>query len=488
LDKTKIQQFEAIFSPRSVAVIGASDAYEKWGFQVFSAVRESYSAHPIYAVNATATEVQCQRCWNSIIDIPEPVDLAVITVPASQMPSVMDMCVKKRVKAAVIITGDFAETGEDGSARQQETLEIARRGGIRIVGPNVMGHVNTGSGLVTTPFVHHFLPGRIAIASQSGNVGVQILQYGFNEGVGFSKFVGTGNEADLTLEDFLEYYGEDPDTDVIGLYIEGLKQGRRFMELAHTITAHKPIVALKAGSSITGASAARSHTQALAGADIAYEAAFRQCGIIRVSTVHDMLYTASALIRQPLPRSNRVGIITIGGGIGVMAADACARRGLSVPALDPATIARIGSVLPVFWSHGNPVDTVGNPSATNPCTAALLDDPNVDSVLVICTPELRQVLPNRLGFLSPELARKTVARFNHQMDIALAEVEGFSRRMMETGKPVIYCKANPIEEQFSPRMFSRLRELGWIVYPTHDRAVSVIRHLVWYGNYQRNRS
>jgi acyl-CoA synthetase (NDP forming) len=171
-----------------------------------------------------------------------------------------------------------------------------------------------------------------------------------------------------------------------------------------------------------------------------------------------------------------------------MAADACLRHGLSVPALDPATIERVSAVLPPFWSRGNPVDTVGDPSATNPCTSALLDDPNIDAVLVICTPELRQVLPNRLGFLDPEVARKTVERFNQKMDIALAEVEGFTRRMRETGKPVIYCKANPIEEQFSPRMFARLHELGWIIYPTHDRAVSVINHLAWYGRYRRKLS
>jgi acyl-CoA synthetase (NDP forming) len=485
MDPSIIKQFDAIFSPRSVAVIGASDTYEKWGFQVFCAVRETYSAHPIYAVNTTASEVQCQKCWNSIIDIPDPVDLAVITVPASQMPVVLEACIRKQVKAAVIITGDFAETGVEGADRQREVLATARRGGIRIVGPNVMGHINTGSGLVTTPFVHHFLPGRIAIASQSGNVGVQILQHGYDEGVGFSKFVGTGNEADLDLEDFLEYYGQDPETDVIGLYIEGLKEGRRFYELAREITRRKPIVALKAGSSTAGASAARSHTRALAGADAAYEAAFRQSGIIRVSTVHDMLYTASALCLQPLPHGNRVGIITIGGGIGVMASDACLRHGLSVPALDPATIKRISGVLPAFWSHGNPVDTVGDPSATNPCTDALLDDPNLDSVLVICTPELRQVMPNRLGFLPPEVAHKTIERFNQKMDIALAEVEAFRKRMEELGKPIIYCKANPVEEQFSPRMMAKLRELGWIVYPTNERAVSVISHLTWYGSYLR---
>ncbi|MCX8126715.1 MAG: CoA-binding protein, partial [Dehalococcoidia bacterium] len=337
MDQTTIDSINTIFNPRTIAVIGASDVYEKWGFQVFSAVKESSvgSTRKVYPVNIGASEVHCEKCYPTVLDIPGPVDLALIAIPASLVPRAIDECGRKGVRGAVIITGDFAESGPEGAARQAEMVAISRRYGIRIVGPNIMGHIDTASGLITTPFIHDVIRGKIGFASQSGNIGVQVLQYGYNDGIGFSKFVGTGNEADLTLEDFVEYFAQDSNTAVIALYIEGLKNGRRFFNLARQITPFKPIVVIKGARSEAGARAARSHSSALAGSDAVYDAVFRQTGVIRTGTVLDLLYTCSALCRLPLPRGNRIGIIVIGGGIGVLATDECLRLGLEVPPLSP---------------------------------------------------------------------------------------------------------------------------------------------------------
>lgn len=489
LDQATIDSIDTIFNPRSVAVIGASDVYEKWGFQVFSAAKESSAgtARTIHPVNTGATQVHGEKCYASVLDIPGPVDLVLITVPAQVVPKVLDECGRKGVRGAVIITGDFAESGPAGAARQADMLATARRYGIRVVGPNIMGHISTGSGLITTPFVHDIVKGKISFASQSGNIGVQVLQYGYNDAIGFSKFIGTGNEADLTIEDFIEYFAQDKDTDAIALYIEGLKNGRRFIDLARQVTLRKPIVVIKGGRSEAGARAARSHSSALAGSDAVYEAAFKQSGVIRTNTVLDLVYTCSALCRQPLPRGNRVGIIVIGGGIGVLAADECLKLGLQVPPLAPETIRRIDKVLPVFWSHGNPVDIVAESGATNECILALLDDNNIDAVMCVSTPGLRQILTKRINHVPPPMRDAVVTRLNSAIDEAIAGIDRVITRMNEVNKPVIFCKTNPVEERLNPRVFAKLNEHGFTVFRTPEHGAGVLARLYWYSRYLRQR-
>jgi acyl-CoA synthetase (NDP forming) len=312
LDRATAERLDVIFAPETVAMVGASDAHHKWGFHVFSALREFYGHKRIYAVNPSATTVHGQRSYPSVRDIPDPVDVAVITVPAAQTIAVMRDCVAKGVKSAIIISGGFAETGEAGAALQDELVRLAREGGVRIVGPNVMGHFSTASGINTTPFVRELCKGPLALAAQSGNVGVQIVQHGTTERIGFSKFVGVGNEADLTVEDYLEYFGQDPESEVITLYIEGLRHGRRFFESCRGITRRKPVIVIKGGCTDVGARAARSHSSALAGSDAVYSAMFRQCGAIRTDTISDLLYTAASLSRLPLPRTRKVALLTVG--------------------------------------------------------------------------------------------------------------------------------------------------------------------------------
>jgi acyl-CoA synthetase (NDP forming) len=487
LDQSTFKQIDLIFNPSSVAVIGASDVYEKWGYQVLAAAKESSAGtgRRIYAVNSGASEVQGEKCYPGVLDIPGPVDVVVITVPAAFVPRVMEDCVRKGVRGAIVITGDFAEASPEGAARQAEVLSIARRGGIRMVGPNIMGHMNTSARLVTTPFIHDYYKGKIAFAAQSGNVGVQVLQYGYNDAVGFSKFVGTGNEADLTLEDFVEYFAADPETSVIALYIEGLKNGRRFLDLARQVTPKKPIVVIKSGRTDAGGRAARSHSSALAGADIIYETAFRQCGVVRTGWVLELLYVASALCRQPIPKGNRVGIIVFGGGIGVLAADECRRLGLEIPALKPETVARLNKVMPSFWSRGNPVDTIGLGNVVIESIHALLDDENIDNVLCVSTPGLMQILPKRLSHLPPALREETVARLNLGVEKAYRELDGVIEHMDRVNKPVVFCKTNPSEEKLNPRVFSKLQEQGFTVCRTSELGASVIAGLYRYGAYLR---
>ena len=271
-----------------------------------------------------------------MLDVPGPVDLAVFVIPPQAVPGAMRECVQKGVRAAVVISAGFRETGEPGATLERELLEVARQGGIRFVGPNCNGHFNTAANLHTTGGGSR--PGPLGLVSQSGNFGGHILGRGADRGIGFTKYVSSGNEADLHLEDYIEYLDQDDETRIILAYIEGLKEGRRFFELAKETTKKKPIIVMKVGRTDEGASAAHSHTGSLSGSDVIHEAAFRQSGVIRVDEVDDLFDIALALLRQPLPRGRRVGILTGGGGFGVVATDACRRMGLEIPMLTDEAI------------------------------------------------------------------------------------------------------------------------------------------------------
>ena len=298
----------------------------------------------------------------------------------------MRECVQKGVKAAVVISGGFAESGEQGSKLEAELVKVAREGGIRFIGPNSMGHADTSAQICTLAWLGEITPGPVALISQSGNMGHRIIHNGMSSGFGFSKFISTGNEADLHLEDYLEYLAQDENTRVITAYIEGLRQGRRFFQLAKETTINKPIIVIKAGGTKESARAVRSHTATLAGSDAVYAAAFRQAGVMRVDDDDELCDLVTALLYQPLPRANRIGILTIGGGLGVMTAEAVEKEGLEVAQLAPSTIEKLDAYLPPRWSHGNPVDMAGISTAESPkifsSLWALMEDENIDAVLL----------------------------------------------------------------------------------------------------------
>jgi acetyltransferase len=410
----------------------------------------------------------------SVVDISGPVDLAVIAVSAPQVPSLLQECVQKGIRTAIIISGGFSETGESGHKLENELVNIARQGNLRFVGPNTMGHMNTGSQLSTLPWTDNIPAGPVALLAQSGNMGHRILYNGRGSGIGFGKFVSTGNEADLRLEDYLEYLAGDDDTRVITAYIEGLREGRRFLQLAKEITASKPIIVIKTGGTEVSARAAQSHTGAIAGSNEVYTAAFRQSGVIKVEDDDELCDVASALIHHPLPRNNQIGILSIGGGPGVVAAEACEKEGLVVPPLSPSTMQKLDACLPPRWSQGNPVDMGGVSNAEHSIAfaalQALFEDENVGAILFQAAIALGT--KHLLKTYNADEARAVQKK--EKKNLAMV-----ARQVKEYRKPVFMVRPTP--EIFANRGDTvRLRQQGISLYPSLHRATKALRHLAWY--------
>jgi len=431
----------------------------------------------IYPVNPTASEVLGVAAYASVVDIPGSIDLAVIAVPASQVLMVIGECVQKEVKAAVIISGGFAEMGEQGSKLETDLVKVSHQGGIRFIGPNSMGHADTSSQLSTLAWTRQITPGPVALISQSGNYGHRIIHSGISVGIGFSKFISTGNEADLHLEDYLEYLAQDNNTKIITAYIEGLREGRRFFQLAKEITIRKPIIVIKAGRTKASAKAVRSHTGTLAGSDAVYAAAFRQAGVIRVANDDELCDVVTALLYQPLPRGNRIGILTIGGGLGVVTAESCEREGLEVVPLTASTMEKLDACLPPRWSHGNPVDMAGIGMDKNPLIFsslwALMEDKTVDAIL------LQAPLGLNTKRLSELFSTQEIRAFRETEKSNLSMLE---QRVKEYEKPVLLVRPSA-EFATDPETSSSFHRQGIPTYPNGHRAAKVLRHLVQYRHY-----
>jgi acyl-CoA synthetase (NDP forming) len=375
--------FDLLFNPESIAMIGATNNIGKWGAIVFLNILMGGYQGKLYPVNPKGEMVFNHPAYPKLTDIPEPVDLAVIAIPARVTKEAVEECIRKGIRMAIVITSDFSETGEQGARLEKEIVEIARSGGLRLVGPNTMGIFSASARLTALMPPVRPRRGAVSLVSQSGNIGTQMLGWGEKFAVGFSKYVSSGNEGDLRSEDYLDCLGRDPDTRVILFYIEGLDDGREFLTKARNITPRKPIIAFKGGRTEAGSRAAKSHSGAMAGVREVYEAAFRQAGILWASTTEEMLELAAAFSSLPLPRGNRIGILTRGGGWGVITADACNELGLEVPPLDESIIRRLDSLLPAFWSRGNPVDMVAT-MGMDPymeCLEALISWEKVDAVI-----------------------------------------------------------------------------------------------------------
>jgi len=352
----RMQAMEKIFSPRSVAFLGASNNRAKWGGIIFRNLRKGGFQGAIYPVNPGEKEVQGFKAYPKVSDIPGEVDLAVFTIPARLVPEAISDCVRKGVPAGVVITAGFAELGDEGRALQDEMVRRAKAGGMVLVGPNGQGIAVPKLGLFPWMPVLRPEPGAIGVVSQRGNVSTvfceQLAEYGF----GCSKIVSAGNCADVGWADYLEYLGRDPDTGVILLYVEGMDDGRSFFEAARRASRAKPIVVLKSGRTAAGTRAAASHTGVLAGSDHVFSSCCRQAGIVRAETVEEAVLLAATFVSSPLPGGRRVGIVTGGGGYGVITADAAARAGLDLVKLSDETIEKLRKFLPPWWSPNNPVD------------------------------------------------------------------------------------------------------------------------------------
>ena len=352
---------DSLFSPKSVAVVGASEIPFKWGTYISSNILDGKFKGRYYPVNPNIKEVFGFTTFPSVVDLPEPVDLVFITTPAKTIMQILQDCVQKKIKNIVMITSGFSETGPEGIQMEKEIIAFAQKHGLNIVGPNTMGIVNTHCSLYATGAITRPKPGGISIIAQSGNLGYQIMEWAESEDIGIAKFVGSGNEAALKIEDYLKYFKGDSETKVILMYIEGVDDGRVFVDVAKETSLHKPIIALKAGRTEIGSKAAASHTGAMAGSFSIFKGVIHQTGIVFAESPRQLLTLSAAFDSFPLPKGNKIGIITLGGGWGVVTADECAERGLRIPELPQSIKDELDRRLPPFWSRGNPVDLVGQP-------------------------------------------------------------------------------------------------------------------------------
>lgn len=380
------------FEPRVVAVIGASRERNKLGSEILHNLLSTNFAGTIVPVHPLATEVLGLKAYPRVTEIPGEVDLAIVCVPAAHVDVVVDDCLAKGVRAICIISAGFGECSDEGRARERAIVERARAAGCRVIGPNCMGLLNTDPAFSLNATFSPIYPpaGNIAMSTQSGALGLAILDYAKKLNIGISTFVSVGNKADVSSNDLLEYWEADPKTSVILLYLESFGNPAKFSKIARRISPNKPIVALKSGRSTVGARAAASHTGALASSDAFVDALFHQSGVIRTDTVTELFDVASILSRQPLPRGRRVAILTNAGGPGILAADACQSHGLEVAELTPATRSALRQLLPAAASVNDPVDMLAAAPAEHYEQALhlVLADPNVDSVLVIFIPPL----------------------------------------------------------------------------------------------------
>lgn len=447
---------DCLLRPRSVAVIGASRKRGTIAAEVFHNLLRSEFTGAVYPVNPHAPVVQAVKAYRTVEEIPDEVDLAVLVVPAAQVPDTLEGCGRKGVRGVVVISAGFAETGAEGQALQARVVDILRRHGMRMVGPNCLGIVNADPEIrLNATFAPTFPPfGNVAFASQSGALGLAILDHAKELGVGISSFVSIGNKADVAGNDLLAHWAEDPATSVILLYLENLGDPGSFLEIARRVARKKPIAVVKSGRTEAGARAASSHTGSLAGMDVAVDALLGQAGVIRADTVDELFDVAMLLANQPVPRGNRVAILTNAGGPGIMASDACESRGLRVLALHEETQAQLQAFLPPEASVKNPVDMIASASAESYERALrlLLADPAVDAVLVL--------------FVTPIVTG------------ASAVAQAIMRGAASTDKPIATCFMG---RHGVPEAVSSLRDRSFPSYAFPESAAAALARAARYG-------
>jgi len=381
------EALDRILMPKSVAVVGASTDPFKWGYMLLNAIRQSGFEGDVYPINPRAEEIQGLKCYASVRDVPGDVDSAIIVVPARFVPSVFEDLAAKGVKGAVVITSGFSETGEEGREAIAQIVATAE-GNTRFIGPNCMGVTSSSSKLsaLMIPFLHE--SGDVAFISQSGGYGLQLYLRADAMGVGVGNFISSGNESDLKGWEYLKYFGEDPETRLICMYIEGLKNGRGWDEEAKKITPHKPIVVIKVGVTEAGSAAAASHTGSIAGSDKVYDAAFRQAGVIRATDAGEMFDYIKGLLYCSLPEGPNIGIVSNSGGVAVETADRLIQNSLKVPALSEEAQQEVQGLIPAFGNPKNPVDLTASLNMNS-----FLNVPDV----VLKQPEIHGMITISLG-------------------------------------------------------------------------------------------
>ncbi|MBE0518715.1 MAG: CoA-binding protein [Thermoplasmata archaeon] len=379
-----VEDLRPIFSPKSIAVVGASRSPMKIGYEILQNILVHGYRGKVYPINPETPEIMGLKTQPSVLAVKEDIDLVIVAVPAEFVPKVMMECARKKVKGVVVISSGFGETGERGRQLEAEILDIARKGGIRLVGPNTLGYKDPIDNLDAAFVFGMPQKGEIALISQSGALCVGMIYYANGEHIGLSRVISVGNKADIDDADLIDYLDADPATRVIAMYIEGIKDGKKFLDAARRCS--KPIVAIKAGRTAAGSAAASTHTGALSGSDAVYDSAFRQVHIQRAYDVDELFDLARALAYQPAIHGNRVGIISNGGGAGIMIADWCESLGLRVPNISKKTAEALRPHLPSISTARNPVDVTGDARfhRYHATGAIMLNDPNVDALIMTC--------------------------------------------------------------------------------------------------------
>ena len=380
---------EVFFSPKSVAVIGATENPGAVGRTVLENLIGTPFGGVVFPVNPKRKSVLGIKAYPTIGDVPDAVDLAIIATPAKTVPGLVAQCVADNVRGAIILSAGFTEAGEEGAERNREILAEVRKSGMRIVGPNCLGVMAPHSGLNASFASGMAYKGKVALLSQSGALGTAILDWSLKEHVGFSAFVSLGSMLDVSWGDLIDYLAADPKTESVLCYMESVGDARRFLSAAREAAFTKPILVLKAGRTDAGAKAASSHTGTLAGSDNVLEAAFQRSGVLRVNTIAELFYMAEVLGEQPLPRGPRLTVLTNAGGPAVLAADTLVECGGTLASLSPETTAALTSIMPAHSSVANPVDILGDADAERYARTAEIAvmDPNSDGLLVILTPQ-----------------------------------------------------------------------------------------------------
>ena len=423
------------FAPAGVAVVGASKRRGSIGGELFRNILSADFAGAAYPVNRTGEAVAGVRAYRTIEEIPDPVDLAVICVPGARVLESAEAALRKGTRALCVISAGFAEIGSEGVERQESLLALVRAHGARLVGPNCLGIAVPALGLNAT-FAPRALPaGRTAFSSQSGALGLALLEKATEQGLGFSAFVSIGNKADVSSNDLLEWWEEDEGTDLVLLYLESFGNPQKFARVAGRVARRKPIVALKAGTSHAGARAASSHTAALAGSDTAVDALFRHAGVLRAHSLEELVDVATLLSSQPLPRGRRVAVLTNAGGLGILCADACDTAGLELPELAAETRQALSAILPSEASVANPVDLLGSATGETYAQALphVLHDPGIDAVIALFVPPVVAGADEVAAAIREVLLRETTGK---PVLAVVVSADGTPESLREVGSPV----------------------------------------------------
>jgi acyl-CoA synthetase (NDP forming) len=482
---------DTIFNPKSIAVVGATETRLKWGSFIMSNILDGGYAGLVYPVSVSSETVYGLKAYTSLADIPDRVDLVFVATPAKTIMTVLLECVKKDVHNVVVISSGFSETGAEGAVLEKQMVEFAREHSINIVGPNTMGMANVNINLFATGGHPRPARGGISIIAQSGNVGNQIMLWAELEGFGIGKFVGSGNEAILKVEDYLEYFNNDADTSVILIYLEGVDDGRKFVDIAKRVSLKKPVIALKAGRTEGGSRAAASHTGAMAGSYRVFESVMKQTGVMIAMNPTELLELSAAFDSFPLPAGNRVGIVTLGGGWGVITADECEEHGLVLPPLPENIKKRFDEKLPPFWSRANPVDLVGHPDVFlfTEAIEMMVSSDAFDAIIVLgligsARYGIRPIkAAHRLGYISDEemdmFAKGVVTVENAILDTILMMMNKYD-------KPIypVTLAAFPEDNMIHAREGSKYKA---IVYQTPEMAVFCLSKQYQYSRFRQMR-